>query len=646
MHSSSHISTAHLHEDLEISPTCETSDQHLECSNDSNSKTDKATKLHVESKYCQVNMRGDELMRRTIGTQTGVAFTECGTQTEETCLNITEPDEVHDSDDDDDDIDLNSSQETSYPTDSTQFLSPQKKRLKSLLSECSDTETEGHTGSNSEVETDLPSTIKSPQDDLVFLVFEQQLFELFKKCPECGAPVVHKDKSTQGTLLCVHLKCLNGHKFSWNSQPMLGRMAAGNLLLTSSIVLSGATYTKTACMAEVLKLQFLSEKTFCNIQDEYVFPVVNEAWMKEQNSVASALDNRDVWLSGDGRCDSPGFNAKYGTYTMFDQDTDKIIDFNVIQVSEVGSSNAMEREGFKRCMNRLMEMGANVKVVATDGHIGIACDMKKDHPDKDHQQDVWHISKRITTKLTEKAKKKDCGELFPWIKAVSNHLWWCAETCEGSKDLIREKWISLIYHTTNIHEWDTSDVYHKCSHPPIPREEARKKQWLKRGTTAHDALKAVVLDKNILKAIQQLNLCCHTGSLEVYHSVLTSYVPKRQHFSFKGMVARSQLAALHHNANTEREQAIASKGENEGELRYKIVFPKRTKDWVAKPIKCKPTKDHLLPILDAIVARKNQAYDDRSEGVDTSHVAQNIASLLRPPKEEVIAKHTTRFSRN
>ena len=193
MHSSSHISTAHLHEDLEISPTCETSDQHLECSNDSNSKTDKATKLHVESKYCQVNMRGDELMRRTIGTQTGVAFTECGTQTEETCLNITEPDEVHDSDDDDDDIDLNSSQETSYPTDSTQFLSPQKKRLKSLLSECSDTETEGHTGSSSEVETDLPSTIKSPQDDLVFLVFEQQLFELFKKCPECGAPVVHKD---------------------------------------------------------------------------------------------------------------------------------------------------------------------------------------------------------------------------------------------------------------------------------------------------------------------------------------------------------------------------------------------------------------------------------------------------------------------
>ena len=62
--------------------------------------------------------------------------------------------------------------------------------------------------------------------------------------------------------------------------------------------------------------------------------------------------------------------------------------------------------------------------------------MKKEHGDKQHQQDVWHVSKRVTTKLTEKAKKKDCGDLFPWIKSVSNHLWWCADTCEGTKELL------------------------------------------------------------------------------------------------------------------------------------------------------------------------------------------------------------------
>lgn len=70
------------------------------------------------------------------------------------------------------------------------------------------------------------------------------------------------------------------------------------------------------------------------------------------------------------------------------------------------------------------------------------------------------------------------------------------------------------------------------------------------------------------------------------------------------MVARMQLAALDHNANTGREHATASKGENEGELRYKVVFPKRTKEWIAKPVMEK--WDHLRPMLDAITERKNQ----------------------------------------
>ena len=67
------------------------------------------------------------------------------------------------------------------------------------------------------------------------------------------------------------------------------------------------------------------------------------------------------------------------------------------------------------------------------------------------------------------------------------------------------------------------------------------------------------------------------------------------------MVARTQLAALDHNANTGRQQATVSKGENEEELRYKVVFPKQTKEWVAKPIMEK-TREHLKPILDSIVA--------------------------------------------
>ena len=495
-----------------------------------------------------------------------------------------------------------------------------------------------------EVSMAVPSKLKpqTPQNDSKFLVFMEQLDELLHRCPTCGAVVSKRETSTRGSQLCVTLKCKNGHIKFWKSQPMLKGMAAGNLLLASAILLSGATYTKIASLSEIFNWKIFSEKTFYNIQNMYLFPVINEAWQAEQNSVFSELEIEDLWLSGDGRCDSPGHSAKYGTYTMIDQFSDKIIDFQIVQVSEVTSSNAMEREGFKRCMENIHDRGANIKVVATDRHVSIRSDMKKNFPHVQHQFDVWHVAKSITKKLTEKAKRKECSELFPWIKSVSNHLWWCADTCEGDKNLLREKWISIVHHSANIHSWDSADLYHECPHPPIPREEARTKRWLRPGSPAHEALKEVVFDKTLLKDIEQLTLNCHTGTLEVYHSVQLKYLSKRQHFSYKGMVARTQLAALDHNANTGRQQATVSRGENEGELRYKVVFPKQTKEWVAKPIMEK-TREHLKPILDSIVARKLQDAADRSATLTAPHIPRNIATKPRPAKADVIAKHTSRF---
>ena len=102
------------------------------------------------------------------------------------------------------------------------------------------------------------------------------------------------------------------------------------------------------------------------------------------------------------------------------------------------------------------------------------------------------------------------------------------------------------------------------------------------------------------------------------------------------MVARTQLAALDHNANTGRQQATVSRGENEGELRYKVVFPKQTKEWVAKPIMEK-TREHLKPILDSIVARKLQDAADPSATLTAPHILRNIATKPRPAKGDVIA---------
>ena len=58
-------------------------------------------------------------------------------------------------------------------------------------------------------------------------------------------------------------------------------------------------------------------------------------------------------VCGDGRRDSPRFNAKYCTYTVMKAITSAILDFNVIQVSETGSFSTMELEGLKDVFQNL-----------------------------------------------------------------------------------------------------------------------------------------------------------------------------------------------------------------------------------------------------------------------------------------------------
>ena len=42
----------------------------------------------------------------------------------------------------------------------------------------------------------------------------------------------------------------------------------------------------------------------------------------------------------------------------------------------------------------------------------------------------------------------------------------------------------------------------------------------------------------------------------MYHSMLLKYCPKREHFSYEGIKARSQLAAIDNNENVGRMQVL------------------------------------------------------------------------------------------
>ena len=148
--------------------------------------------------------------------------------------------------------------------------------------------------------------------------------------------------TTCGSMLSVKIRCINNHDdFCWTSQPMIKNMPAGNLLTSAAILFSGNTFSRIAQFASFLKLLFFSHSTFNNIQNKFLFPLVDKAWTEERSSVLEAIKREGpVNLIGDGRCDSPGHSAKYCTYTMM-SDGGKVAPFSLVQVTETTSSNAL-----------------------------------------------------------------------------------------------------------------------------------------------------------------------------------------------------------------------------------------------------------------------------------------------------------------
>lgn len=116
-------------------------------------------------------------------------------------------------------------------------------------------------------------------------------------------------------------------------------------------------------------------------------------------------------LAGDGRCDSPGFSAKYLTYSFMDTSSDKIVHFVQVQVGEndqVQSSNAMEKFGCIKGLEELRGNGVEVASLTTDRHAAIKKHMRTKEPDVLHKFDVWHVAKGRSLKFSYHVNKLRC----------------------------------------------------------------------------------------------------------------------------------------------------------------------------------------------------------------------------------------------
>ncbi|XP_052212037.1 uncharacterized protein LOC127831089 [Dreissena polymorpha] len=247
-------------------------------------------------------------------------------------------------------------------------------------------------------------------------------------------------------------------------------------------------------------------------------------------------------LGGDGRCYSPGHTAKYGTYSMINLVLGKILDIQLVQSNEVKNSHALELEGPQRSLHFLLEeCRFQISHLVTDRYSSVKKCMREKQPDIFQRFDVWHVAKGIYKKLEAAGKKKGCEKVKAWSRSVSNHLYWCVAISNGDGEWVEQTWLPMLNHVANIHEGH-EDKFPRCEHGDL-----EDRLWIVKGRHCFQELAKVVENIKKLSPAQQ------TSSLEAFHKVICSWVPKLVHYIHTYMDSMSKVSALHFNENTNRE---------------------------------------------------------------------------------------------
>jgi hypothetical protein len=127
-----------------------------------------------------------------------------------------------------------------------------------------------------------------------FIIYQQKLEELMRFCKECGAPVIsRKQYGEKGSAISYSIECHSGCQYVWQSQPYLDMQPAGNIAISSGILITGNTFTKVKDFAKSINLQFISETTYLKHQSDTLIPVVQQAWHEERAKIVQQVQGSD-----------------------------------------------------------------------------------------------------------------------------------------------------------------------------------------------------------------------------------------------------------------------------------------------------------------------------------------------------------------
>ncbi|XP_071834548.1 uncharacterized protein [Apostichopus japonicus] len=391
---------------------------------------------------------------------------------------------------------------------------------------------------------------------------------LFNLCPECQGGIPREDQPHQRSLIVINHVCQNypqpcGFSRKWYSQPFIGNIPAGNILLSASILFSGASPKKVIQVMKGVNVATIAYSSFIVHQRLYLQPAIVNTWERMQLKMVEDLKESEekLVIGGDARNDSPGHTAKYGSYTFLEQNLNKVIHVElvqeicyILQKNEVANSYQMELEALKRGIAWLQTMELEMGTIITDCHMQVTAWIREELTKKEdikHYFDVWHISKGIKKKLRAAAAKKDCGLINDWTKSITNHLYWCASSSpDGDGGVMAAKWASVVNHIMNIHVHE-NPLFPVCSHPRLDAE----------------------------------------GRLKM---VINHFSPKMMAYSYQSMLCRFYLESMYYNENAGRDQRTKTNGTK----RWKISFPKsKGGDYVLQKVLDNPTHEYVNNLL-------------------------------------------------
>ena len=147
-----------------------------------------------------------------------------------------------------------------------------------------------------------------------------------------------EEKQQIGTQIVVRQSCTTcEYERKWSTQPSYGQIPDGNVQLSGAIFFNGASCSKVLRTLQSINIASISKSTFYDHASKYLQPTVLHEWKQKQGEMFEQLSQKDdgLILGADGRADSPGHSAKYGSYSVLEERINKVVDIQLVQVYKI-----------------------------------------------------------------------------------------------------------------------------------------------------------------------------------------------------------------------------------------------------------------------------------------------------------------------